>query len=467
MDSLPRLMRLALMLPLTGLLLVPAASSSDPSISLSRPVGPPTTMTTVIGTGFDASEWVEVRFDDKGWGRSRTDPAGAFSVRVEVPASALPGGHQVQVTGRSSGLTAEATFTVRTDWPTFHASLNRRGHNRFENVLFPDNVAGLVPKWTADATDAINTSPAVAGGRVFVGDFSGRFRAYDAATGDVLWQARFADCPNDPTVAGGVVYVGSCDSTLYALDAQTGATVWSKDTGGGIFGAPAVYGGLVYFGSNEGNLYAVEAGTGATVWTFPCWCGSATPAVAGGVVYIASQGADFRTRTYALDAATGEELWGTRTPDLVVASPALARGMVYVASTNFDPYLIYALNAQSGEIVWTRSMPDTFSSSPAVADGIVYVGNNDDNVYALDADTGRTLWIARTGGNVYSSPAVASGVVYVGSADHRVYALDALSGAVLWVGVTEHDVLSSPAVADGVVYVGSFDFKLYAFHVPD
>src|SRR5207249_9310345 len=51
---------------------------------------------------------------------------------VAVPASALPGDHIVTATGESSGLQAQAFFTVRTDWTKFHFDLANTGQNRSE-----------------------------------------------------------------------------------------------------------------------------------------------------------------------------------------------------------------------------------------------------------------------------------------------------------------------------------------------
>jgi outer membrane protein assembly factor BamB len=61
---------------------------------------------------------------------------------------------------------------------------------------------------------------------------------------------------SSPAIAGGLVYVGSCDDSVYALNANTGAIVWSYATGNAIFSSPAVSNGVVYVGCLNAPLFA-------------------------------------------------------------------------------------------------------------------------------------------------------------------------------------------------------------------
>ena len=72
---------------------------------------------------------------------------------------------------------------------------------------------------------------------------------------------------SSPAVAGGVVYVGSGDGRVYALNATTGAQVWNYTTGSFVFSSPAVAGGVVYVGSFDYKVYALNATTGAQYGT--------------------------------------------------------------------------------------------------------------------------------------------------------------------------------------------------------
>ncbi len=100
-----------------------------------------------------------------------------------------------------------------------------------------------------------------------------------------------------------MVYIGSADKNLYALDAATGKKKWVFHVGDGIFSGPNA-------------LPAADNGV------------SASPAVANGVVYIASLGAT----VYALDAISGKVKWSFQIDDNVDASPTVANGMLYIGS---------------------------------------------------------------------------------------------------------------------------------------
>src|SRR4051794_40417515 len=90
--------------------LVPARawSAEGVAIALSPRVGPPTTVTTVRGTGFSPGERVIVDLDTFPAASARADGGGSLRARVVVPGSALPGEHPVSATGQLSGSTAEA-----------------------------------------------------------------------------------------------------------------------------------------------------------------------------------------------------------------------------------------------------------------------------------------------------------------------------------------------------------------------
>lgn len=107
--------------------------------------------------------------------------------------------------------------------------------------------------------DMNKSSPAVAGGRIFVG--VGRdVLALDAKTGRELWRyATGGKVDSSPLVVGETVYVGSDDRGLYGLEASSGNLSWTYRTGGKVSGSFFAGGGLLLIGSNDGWLYAFGA----------------------------------------------------------------------------------------------------------------------------------------------------------------------------------------------------------------
>jgi outer membrane protein assembly factor BamB len=118
-------------------------------------------------------------------------------------------------------------------------------------------------------------SPAVAYGRVYIGNTDSNVYSFSAATGKLAWRtgtggyvyasAAVAQVPGGkPTV-----YVGSYDSRFYALDARTGKVRWKHKAPGRISGAATVVGDIVYFGELKSRTtIGLGARTGRPVFRF-------------------------------------------------------------------------------------------------------------------------------------------------------------------------------------------------------
>jgi outer membrane protein assembly factor BamB len=449
----------------TAILFLTGFCFSQPAISLSPSSGPPTTNLRVSGSGFAPNAKIDIYFGTQDEAVAMTNGSGSFSqIAIPAPASALPGAHWVSAVERSGHSGAQATFLVSTSWKQFHRH-NMVRWNQYENVLNVNNVGSLQVKWSYATGGAVESSPAVWNGVVYVGSDDNNVYALKASTGAKLWSYLTGNYViSSPAVANGVVYAGSEDGNVFALNASTGALLWSylPFPGESVLSSPTIVNGVVYVGTTEGSVFALNASTGAPLWSYQTgYFVNSSPAVANGVVYVSS----YDNNAYALKASTGAKLWSYAIYNNVTdSSPAVVDGVVYVGSAG--SYLtgsLYALKASTGALLWSYPTASRVYSSPAVANGVVYVGSFDnDKVYALKASTGTLLWSYTTAGPVYSSPAVANGVVYVVS--RKTYALSARTGALLWSYPTIGEAVSpSPAVANGVVYVGSYDGKVYAF----
>jgi quinohemoprotein ethanol dehydrogenase len=157
----------------------------------------------------------------------------------------------------------------------------------------------------------------------------------------------------------------------------------------------------------------------------------ATPIVIDGVMYTSGTWG----YVYALDAATGRELWHfipqmddiyARNPccDLVNRGVAVFKGMVYVASV--DGHL-HALNAATGRQVWEadtlidHKLPYSSTGAPQIAGDVVVIGNGGADmghlavrgyVAAYDLQTGAFKWrfwtVPPAVGQPYENPELAA-----------------------------------------------------------
>ncbi len=258
-------------------------------------------------------------------------------------------------------------------------------------------------------------NPAVVNGNVYFATETGVY-CLDASSGTLIWNYTTGVGAMDysPTVADGKVYVGSWDNKVYCLDANTGALVWNFSTGDYVWSSPAVSNGVVYIGSHNGKIYALNETSGDLIWSYQTGLSvDAPPAVSSGLVYVGSGDCN----VYCFNASTGDLVWNTLTGDPIQASsPAIANGKIYIGSDN-----MYCLDAATGVLQWTFKTGGEVLSSPAVADDKVYFGSEDNKTYCVDANTGALIWSYDTQFYVGMSPAIANGILYIGS-DITLYA---------------------------------------------
>ncbi len=234
-------------------------------------------------------------------------------------------------------------------------------------IVFPDDANSQVDWWPMFHHDLNHT---------------GYSTSIAPNTNQVSWSYRTGHGMNSsPAVADGKVYVGSWDDNVYCLDALNGDSIWSYTTGGNVSSSPAVDDGKVYVGSYDEKVYCLDASNGDFIWSYTTggWV-SSSPAVADGKVYVGS----YDEKVYCLDASSGDSIWSYTTGDDVFSSPAVVGGKVYVGS---DDNNVYCLDAINGDFIWSYATGYSVWSSPAVANGKVYVGSTDGNVLCFGLQT--------------------------------------------------------------------------------
>jgi outer membrane protein assembly factor BamB/tRNA A-37 threonylcarbamoyl transferase component Bud32 len=310
--------------------------------------------------------------------------------------------------------------------------------------------------WRFACEDEVRSTPAVAGGAIYVGAYDHNLYALSAKDGKFLWKyATEGGIASSPCVLEGRVFVGSSDKLLYAVSTDTGRIVWTCPTQDKIWSSPRAAFGHVFFGSDDRHLYAANIHSGRVVWAFETEGQvRSSPTVGEEAIYIGSEGGV----VYAIDTS-GQARWRFRARRGVTSSPAITKDMAFMGCQD---WFVYGLDIRSGWPVWRYRTGGPIVSSPAVSEGIVFIGSTDNFLYALDAENGRLVWRYETEGQVTSSPAAVGGVVYFGSVDGAVYSVDAKTGNLRWRFQTDGPVTSSPAVVDGLVYIGSTDRYVYA-----
>jgi outer membrane protein assembly factor BamB len=99
------------------------------------------------------------------------------------------------------------------------------------------------------------SSAAVTSARIVVG---GRDKFVHGLnpTGKAAWTfATKARVESSPAIAGGRVFVGSNDGRFYVLNLNTGGKVWEFEAGSPLSASPAIARGRIVIGSQDGRLY--------------------------------------------------------------------------------------------------------------------------------------------------------------------------------------------------------------------
>ncbi|MBM3266673.1 MAG: PQQ-binding-like beta-propeller repeat protein [Candidatus Sericytochromatia bacterium] len=232
-----------------------------------------------------------------------------------------------------------------------------------------------------------------------------------------------------PAIAGGRVFIGGgyASHEFYSFDAVTGQLAWQIGTKDDGPTAAIVSAGLVAFNTESCTLYVVEAATGRVVWER--WLGDplmAQPAADGERVYMAYPDREHRHQLACFDLASGAPLWTTPVGHDIITAPVLHEGALYVST--YDGH-VHHLDALTGRRVWAEDFRAT--SAPWVVGDRVLVSKRAEGeavpveeVHAYHRHTGE-----RSGRRAYASEEAAYLRTKRGTLDgQRLDALDAAVG---------------------------------------
>lgn len=219
-----------------------------------------------------------------------------------------------------------------------------------------------------------------------------------------------------PVVADGRVFFGTFSGLVIALDARSGCALWVFEADGGVRTALTLATlpdgtSAMFFGDLAGKVYAIDPASGNPRWTMladehPHIRITGTPAYHGGRLYVplssleevAGAMPDYECCTFqggvlALDAASGEPVWKTRT----IAEPPSRRGKNAAGAQLWAP---------SGAAVWTAPTLDPAANRLYIVTGDSYsdpAAPESDAIMALAMDSGRILWTTQTlAGDAYT-----------------------------------------------------------------
>jgi outer membrane protein assembly factor BamB len=269
-------------------------------------------------------------------------------------------------------------------------------------TLFALNAANGATLWSSNLGGLFFWSGSCyENGRVFALNGDGLLRAFDGATGNVVWSAllpgQFA-FSSEPTVRDGVIYTGGAGSggTVYAVNANNGALLWTQSVMNGDHSSPAVSSDGVYVSYACPNVYKLDPATGAVIWHYAPGCsggGGKNPAL-------------YHDRLYVRDS-TGtihDSFTGALIGNFVAKNtPAFSgnTGFFLEGPTFFGSFgTLRGRDVDTNAVLWSFAGDGSLQSAVLVVNNNVYVGSASGKLYAVNAATGQQVWVTQAGTSI-------------------------------------------------------------------
>lgn len=381
------------------------------------------------------------------------------------------------------------------EWTQFRA-------NPQHNAVLP---GALEVQWRVETGAPFSSSPALAGGMLYIGNNAGSLYALSAATGRLRWRytAR-ASLMSNPLVYRGLVIagegnqisykdprdpsrllVGTAANAILALDAATGRLRWRTRVRGSAMPTGAILGGVLYEHNGAGMLVAIDPLHGRVLYRRDLRSVSSMSAALPVAGVIVSTGSD-RNAALGIDPQSGRIRWSVPLPGDASGSgdcPPAAYGTL-VFCTYLTPVPgdrntelqqpayqhVYAVDARSGALRWQVQtergpLPRYNEAAIPLVDGnTLFVGSAVGPwMHALDARTGRLRWRTPLHGVVKGGIAALDGVLYFGDYAGYLYAMDERTGRVI--GTLHFDTpfnVGSPLIAGRTLIIGSYSGSVIA-----
>ncbi len=293
----------------------------------------------------------------------------------------------------------DATTLVSADadlanWITHGRTYSEQRFSPLDQVN-AENVSDLGLAWFADMDTARGqeATPLVMDGKLYLTTAWSKVRAYNAATGDPLWEydpqvpgetavKACCDVVNRGLAAwGDSLFLGTLDGRLVSLDRETGSVNWEKVTvdqaqAYTVTGAPRVIDGKVIIGNGgaefgvRGYVAAYDADDGAELWRF----------------YTVPEGTEDESSPEYLKAAA--ETWNT---EVLAGSDAIGGGGTVWDSMAYDPDLDLLYIGVGNGSPWNRAYRSPGEDGTGEGDNL-YLSS----IVAIRPGTGEYVWHYQT-----------------------------------------------------------------------
>ena len=345
--------------------------------------------------------------------------------------------------------------------------------------------AELSQAWTAQIRGGtlrarLAAAPVVSGGTLFAIDTDATVHAFNAATGERLWQTRIGGESRDSERArfgggvsaeAGTVYAVSGLGDVAAIDASNGTVRWTVRPSGPLRGAPTVAFGNIYLMGQDNQLFALRATDGNVEWQEAgsvapgSVFGVAAPAAGQGTIVAGYSSGELNAYRYE----NGRSLWAdalartsmamsVSTLTDIDADPVIDRGRVFAIGQGGR---MAAYELVTGQRIWELNIAGI--ATPWVAGEWVFVLTDDARIFCIGRATGKIRWIGqlprwqdeedRQGLIRWTGPVLAGGRLIAVSTDGRMAQINPADGTIQSTSDISGPTRLAPLVANGMLYI--------------
>ncbi|MCL1940470.1 MAG: PQQ-binding-like beta-propeller repeat protein [Synergistaceae bacterium] len=281
------------------------------------------------------------------------------------------------------------------------------------NILWSRAIGG-----TAVGKPVIIENSVVCAGR------DGVLCAFNKKNGDAVWTRQpnrqdgsdtFAD---GPAAGGGKVFIGDGSGKIYAMSAATGAVVWSWQTSIAILTAPLYSDGILYVVEQNALFSAIDANTGKKLWGGGAGAAINTPTISSNKdhVYFSSEDGSMTS----VKIKEKSNVWKVLTGTPISTAPEIDGGKIFAGTAVGN---IIALSADNGGLLWNTSIGGgNVNARPIAAGGLLFAGSGDGTLYAIETNNGKIMWSSKLGLEINGAVCFNNGVLYAGSSAGEVTA---------------------------------------------
>ena len=303
-------------------------------------------------------------------------------------------------------------------------------------------------------------------------------------------RSSFASCTPCANAEAVFFAWASPDSLTVKAFNHNGDELWTKDFGRyvsahGFAGSPVLVDDKLILANSQdaeelppgvapgdSSIIALEAKTGKIVWQTPrksvrtCYGAPSVAEIDGKKAILFGETGD---GLFALDAATGNQLWNNKVFSKRVVSCPIVVGDIAIGTegSGGGGNILFGVNLKGQhELKFEIKRAAPYVPTPVAKGESLYLWSDNGIVSCLDLTSGETAWSERVGGNVSSSPVIA-GDKLIGISENGTVTIVSASRSFQKLGAIElgDTIRSTPMLAENYMLLRT-DTKLICVGKP-